>query len=212
MIVLDLIKKLCPEKLPHKLGDPIGSPGADGECFLLADDPTKVIKLSIIYDRFDGTTPSEAYWKKISPVLDYIEQSQPTICARVYEYGFLGEYSRPIPTWRDGLQKFAIHYCVMERLNKLTDDERRVFHSLISHENRNAVKDLSPAKVENILAGLSTALDFDAARVRLFLDELRVSSLIHNDMHSRNIMKRDNGNYAFIDLDAMTFNIEGDIT
>jgi Ser/Thr protein kinase RdoA (MazF antagonist) len=87
-----------------------------------------------------------------------------------------------------------------------------VFHSLISHENRNAVKDLSPAKVENILAGLSTALDFDAARVRLFLDELRVSSLIHNDMHSRNIMKRDNGNYAFIDLDAMTFNIEGDIT
>jgi hypothetical protein len=208
MIVLDLIKKLCPEKLPYKLGECIGD-GADGEIFLLADDPTKVIKLSVIYDDFNDatTTPSEVYWEQISLVLDYIEQIQPTICVRVYEYGFLGEYSREIPTWRGGLQKFAIHYCVMERLNKLTDDEKRVFHSLISHEDRNAVKDLSPAKVENILAGLSTALDFDAARVRLFLDELRGSSLIHGDLHVRNIMKRDNGDYALIDLDRCTINI-----
>lgn len=204
-MVLSLCKSLCPEKLPHKLGERIGD-GADGECFLLADDPpTKVIKLSVIYDEFDGQSPTDIYFHQVEPILRHIIATSPSHCVRVYEYGFLGEYSR---AWHGGiLQSFVIHYCVMERLNKLTDDEKRVFHSLISHEDRNAVKDLSPAKVENILAGLSTALDFDAALVRLFLDALRTSSLIHGDLHTRNIMKRDNGDYALIDLDRCTINI-----
>lgn len=204
MIVLDLIKKLCPEKLPYKLGKPIGSPGADGECFLLADDPSKVIKLSVIYESFDGSSPRDIYFDQIDPVFRQVISTSPHHCVSVYEYGFLGEYSRD---WHGGVrQKFVIHYCIMERLNKLTDDEKRVFHSIISHEDRNAVKDLSPAKVENILAGLATGLDFDASKVMLFIDQLRKSKLIHGDLHPRNIMRRNSGDYALIDLDRSTIN------
>src|SRR5260370_2326105 len=133
MIVLDLCQKFCPEKIPVKTTDRIND-GSDGEVFSIENDLNKVIKFSIIYDRF-YKSPENVYQKSIVPILDYVMLSQPNGYVRVYEHGYLGEYSRQAPYWKQGIQTFAIHYYIMERLFPLTDDEQKVFHSLLSHED-----------------------------------------------------------------------------
>ena len=178
----------------------MGHGGADGETFVVENDSTKAIKFSIIYDRFEET-PLSLYQKKILPVLDYIMMVKPQMCARVYEHGYLGEYSRPMIYWRNGIQNFVIHYCIMERLFPLTEDEKKVFHSLVSHEDREIEKDLSPEKIEKMLRGLARGLDFDAEMVILFCNQIRTSLLNHNDLHFRNIMKNKIGEFKTIDFD-----------
>lgn len=199
MFVLSLCKQLCPEKVPAEPGERLGD-GSDGEAFVVADDPTKVLKLSIIYDRFEDT-PKEIYFNQIAPVLDYIMLNSPAACAAVYEHGFLGEYSRKLAYWRKGKQNFVIHYCIMERLHSLTEDEKKVFHTLVSHEDRKIEKDLSPKKIKEIVEGLARGLDFDENKVILFCEQLRNSFLSHSDIHPRNIMKDNSGSFKLVDFD-----------
>ena len=199
MFVLSICKQLCPEKIPAQPGERLGE-GADGEAFVIADDPTKVIKLSIIYDRFE-VPPQEIYFKQIVPILDYVMLNAPPMCVKVHEHGFLGEYSRQMVSWRKGVQKFVVHYCIMERLQKLSEDEKKVFHSLVSHEDKNIKKDLSPEKIKEICQGLAKGLDFDVQKVTLFCTQLCEASLLHSDLHPRNIMKDANGYFKLVDFD-----------
>lgn len=179
----------------ERLGD-----GADGETFVVADDPTKVLKLSVIYDRFEDS-PKEIYFNQIAPVLDYVMLQRPPMCVTVYEHGYLGEYSRKMAHWRKGVQNFVIHYCIMERLSPLSDDEKRALHSLVSHEDRKIEKDLAPKKIKEIVGGLARGLDFDQEKVILFCDQLREAFLSHSDIHPRNIMKDDKGYFKLVDFD-----------
>ena len=174
--------------------------GADGETFVIADEPNKVMKLSVIYDRFEDS-PQEIYFGQIAPVLDYLMLNSPPMCVAVYEHGYLGEYSRKLVNWREGKQKFVIHYCIMERLITLSEDEKRVLHSVVSHEDRKIEKDLGPTKIKEIVEGLARGLDFDAEKVILFCEQLREAFLSHSDIHPRNIMKDVNGNFKLVDFD-----------
>lgn len=201
MFVLTLCKQLCPEKIPVQPGERLGD-GADGEVFVIADEPTKVLKLSVIYDRFEDP-PQFIYFNQIAPVLDYVMLNKPLVCATVYEHGFLGEYSRKMAYWRKGEQKLLIHYCIMERLFELSEDEKKVFHSLVSHEDRNLEKDLSPEKIKEIIEGLAKGLDFDSKKVKLFCDQLCETSFSHLDIHPRNILKDKDGYFKLVDLDRV---------
>jgi serine/threonine protein kinase len=200
LLVLNLCQQFCPEKIPVKTAERLGHGGADGETFAIKNDPTKAIKFSIIYDRF-SQSPISIYQKEIAPTLDFIMTVKPTICATVYEYGYLGEYVREMPYWKDGYQNFVIHYCIMEKLLPLTEDEKKVFHTLISHEDRKIKKDLSPEKIGETLRGLARGLDFDAEMIILFCEQMRKTNFSHSDIHPRNILKDTNGHYKFIDFD-----------
>lgn len=199
MLVLNLCKQLCPEKIPAEPGERLGD-GADGEAFVIADEITKVMKLSVIYDRFESS-PKEIYFSQIAPVLNYVMLNSPAMCVTVYEHGYLGEYSRQLSNWRQNKQKFVIHYCIMERLHNLSDDEKRVFHTLVSHEDREIKKDFKPNKIKEIIGGLARGLDFDAEKVILFCNQLREGYLSHSDIHPRNILKDGNGYFKLVDFD-----------
>lgn len=199
MIVLDLCNRFCPDKIPVKTAECLGD-GADGELFAILNEPNKVIKFSVIYDRF-SKSPKTIYKKNILPVLKYIVDNQPSICANIFEHGYLGEYSRPMPYWKDGIQSFVLHYCIMERLLSLSEDENKVFHSIISHEDREIKKDFSLEEVFVILQGLTRGLDFDLEKIMAFCKQLRLSKINHNDLHPRNIMKNKNGQFKIIDFD-----------
>jgi thiamine kinase-like enzyme len=199
MLVLNLCKQFCPEKIPAEPGERLGD-GADGETFVIADEPTKVMKLSVIYDRFEDS-PKEIYFNRIAPVLDYVMLNAPALCVAVYEHGYLGEYSRKVTNWRQGKQIFVIHYCIMERLHNLSDDERKALHSLVSHEDRKIQKDLEPSKIKEIVEGLARGLDFDKEKVILFCEQLREAYLSHSDIHPRNIMKDGSGYFKLVDFD-----------
>lgn len=200
MYVLSLCRQFCPEKIPVKTGERLGD-GADGEVLEIVDEPNKVIKLGIFYERHDKGF--EKYYKQIQRVLDYLMLTNPVAYARVYEHGYLGSYSRKMEHWRTGKQKFIIYYYIMEKLHKTTEDEKKVFHTILSHEDRGIEKNFSPEKIREMLEGMGRGLDFDAEKVSLFCDNIRGAAISHLDIHVRNIMKDDAGNFKLIDLDRI---------
>jgi thiamine kinase-like enzyme len=201
MLVLSLCHQLCPDKIPVKTGQRIGSGGADGEVFEIIGEPAKVIKMGILYERHDRGLLN--YFTAIQKGLDYVMTVQPAAYARVYEHGYLGTYSRKAEHWRTGNQNFIIYYYIMEKLYKTTEDERKVFHTILSHEDRGIEKNFSPDKIREMLEGMSLGLDFDAEKVTLFCDNIRGASVSHLDIHVRNIMKDDAGKFKLIDLDRI---------
>jgi len=200
MFVLSLCRQFCADWIPPNLGERLGS-GADGEVFSLTDDPQKVLKLGIIYEHHDGEL--FAYYNEIDRVLNYLIKTQPAAYAHVYEHGYLGFYSREMPYWRKGIQKFVIYYYTMERLRKISEDESKVFHSIISHEDRGIKKNFSSEKIAEMLQGLGRGLDFDAEKIKLFCNNINEAVPHHLDIHIRNIMKDESNNFKLIDLDRI---------
>lgn len=182
MLVHRLCQKFYPEKTPSitdRLGD-----GADGEVFVLAEDPNKVIKYCIAFE-----IPLEP-----GKVLRYLIDNPAPTHAYVYEYVYLGHIN-------NHERDCYLYYYTMEKLLKISEDEKKVFHSIISHEDRNAGKNFSSFKVKKMLGGLSTGLDFDADKVIFFYDNCRKTQVDHLDIHVRNIMKDAAGNFKLIDFD-----------
>jgi serine/threonine protein kinase len=200
MFVWSLCRQFCPEKLPvqpeQRLGD-----GADGEVLSIVGDSEKVLKLGILYERHDYGMLN--YYKQIKRVLEYFITAQPHAYVHVYEQGYLGTYTRPMAAWRKGEQKFIIYYYIMEKLDKISDDESKVFHSILSHEDRGIDKNFSSEKIKKMLEGMASGLDFDAEKVTLFCDNIRNTPISHLDIHPRNVMKDKMGNFKLIDLDRI---------
>ena len=195
-----LFRSLCPDKIPYPTDVRLGD-GADGEVFSIVDVPNKVLKLGIFYERHDKGF--EEYYKHIQKVLDFLITAQPDAYAYVYEQGYLGTYTRKAEHWRSGEQKFIIYYYTMEKLNKITDDEKKVFHTILSHEDRGIEKNFSSDKIREMLEGMSRGLDFDAEKITLFCDNIKKAPVSHLDIHVRNIMKDGTGNFKLIDLDRV---------
>src|SRR5277367_1143544 len=145
MYVLSLCRQFCLDKLPVQPDVRLGE-GADGEVFSIVGDPNKVIKLGIFYERHDKGMAN--YYKQIESVLDYLIRTRPDAYAQVYEQGYLGTYSRPMPAWRNGRQDFIMYYYTMEKLQKISEDESKIFHSILSHEDRGIEKNFSSEKIQ----------------------------------------------------------------
>lgn len=200
MNVLSLCTELCPKAIPVQVDKCLGD-GADGQVFTIVGDDSKVIKLGIFYERHDKKFLQ--YYKQIQKVLDYLISTQPPAYARVYGQGHLVTASREAPHWRSGRQQFVIYYYIMEKLHDITEDEQKVFHTILSHEDRGIEKKFSPEKIREMLQGMSRALDFDAEKVTLFCEKIKSAPISHLDIHVRNIMKDASGNYKLIDLDRI---------
>lgn len=181
---LELFKQYCPHLIPCNLKDKLGD-GSDGEVFSITNELNKVIKLSANYLPTSGKDA-------IQLLIKYPADAY----ARVYSYESCGSYSI-------NNEKFTLSITILEKLNKITEDEERVFHSILSHEDRNIEKNFSSVKLKKMLDGLRRGLDFDAERVTLFCSNLRKSPVHHPDIHPRNIMKDESGNFKLVDFDHL---------
>lgn len=190
--------KLCEENgisLP-KLGKELGY-GADGQVFEASDN--RVIKIAVCFDQSRQFVDTQN-------VLQYLIKNIPSSYANVYHNEYLGEYTRPYCHWdikTTIVQKYYLHYYIMEKLFKISEDEKKIFHSILSHEDRNIVKKFSLDKVKKMLTGMSYSLDFDYNKVIFFYQNLHDCPLKHLDLHVRNIMKDVDGNFKMIDFDRM---------
>jgi hypothetical protein len=200
MFVLSLCQQFCPSQIPVQPAERLGD-GADGEIFGIQNCPNQVVKLSVILDRFDKS-PLRLYQEEVRPILDYVMLVKPASYVPVYQHGFLGEFSRPMPHWNRGVQNFLLHYCVMEKLLELTEDEKKVFHCLVSDQ------EWELAKIGKTLARLSRGLDFRAEMVILLYQQLQETQIQHLDLHPRNIMKDAFGYFKIIDLDRCSLTKE----
>lgn len=200
MQALSLCQKVCPDKIPVITTTKIGD-GADGEVFEIKDYSDRVIKFCVLYQyQYD----IDNSFNNIKQVLSFIKNTQPPVCARVYEYDFLSSSYKD--TYK-GKQKFILYYYVMEKLQKISDDEKKVFHSILSHEDRGIEKKFSEAKLKKILSGLSMGLDFDENNVKFFYKKIKESGILHHDLHVRNIMKTSCGDFKLIDFDRAELEI-----
>lgn len=175
--------------LQFSLGDELGY-GADGQIFSLLDHKDKVIKLCVSYDNYS--------YEYIDSILSYLETNNDHICVRVCEHAYIGSGSEKSLY---GERNFILYYYIMDRLNKISEDEKKVFHSILSHEDMNVNKQYSLSTVSNMLHGMQKGLDFDYNKVIYFYNEIKLSKLDHRDMHVRNIMKDNVGNFKLIDFD-----------
>lgn len=187
---LDLFKQFCPYLIPPNLKDKLGD-GSDGEVYSLKDNE-KVIKFSANYLPTSG-----------KDAIQFLIKSPTDTYARVFSYESYGPYSKDDET-------FVLSVTILEKLRRITDDEERVFHSILSHEDRNIVKNFSLAKLKKMLDGLRRGLDFDAERVTLFCSNLRKTPVRHPDIHPRNIMKDEFGHFKLIDFDHLILEINND--
>src|ERR1035437_4975092 len=127
MLVLSLCNKFCPDKLPVIPGNRIDD-GADGEIFTITNVDDKVIKFGVLYDPFDSDSIHDKNYNNIQSVIDVIINTQPRAYVRVFSQGYLGTYCRDILY---GRQDFILYYYIMEKLKKISEDERKVFHSIL---------------------------------------------------------------------------------
>lgn len=191
---LDLCHKFFSSKISFTPTFIIGS-GIDGDVYDIKYHPDKVIKYCIQYE----VSNLDMQCKNINTILDYLKLNSIICYAKLYDYNILIHY---------GVKKYILYYYVMEKLLKISEDEEKVFHSILSHEDRKIEKNFSQEKINKILSGLSRGLDFHTEKVMLFCSNLRYSPIRHLDVHPRNIMKDNVGNYKLVDFDRMKLEIE----
>lgn len=199
MLVLKLCKHYCPEKILYNMGDCLGD-GADGEVFDIEGHPDKVIKFGVLYQR--GSTQIEKKYRNIKSVLSELIEAPIPIYGNVYLQDYLGTYSRRVmidEKW--GEQPLLLYYYVMEKLYPLSEDEKKVFWSVVSHNDTGIEKNIPLPKMKEMILEMRTRLDFDAERVTFFCENYKNSRVEHLDIHVRNIMKDLNGNFKLIDFD-----------
>lgn len=197
MLVHKLCQQFCPEKLNINLDQKLGD-GSDGEVFSLQDDPSKVIKLGVL---FGDISEIEQQYNKLSSVLQFIIDKNPQPYVRVYAQANLGIYSRTL-VGSNMSQYFLLYYYIMENLSRISEDEKKVFHSILSHEDNNIMKNYSIDKIKEILIGLQKGLDFNFKNIILFCSKIAEAPIEHHDMHIRNIMKTNLDQFKLIDLDS----------
>lgn len=173
--------------------------GQNGQVFEV--DQQRVLKLSVV---FSGTqenvdTYPNFYLPSILAIKHMLNHEEKAF-AKCYEFMHLGYFSRNLNKEK---QNYILFYYVLEKCNPISEDEAKVFHTLLSHEDAGKKKDLSEDRVKNLVKDLSFALDFDADKVMLFVEQIRSAAVKHNDAHPRNIMKDSFGYFKFIDFDLV---------
>lgn len=164
--------------------------GADGCAYLSGD---KVIKFTHMFDKKKHILNN---YNKNKRIIEKIILESPRHFVKTFDFKFLKDIEK------DG--KYHLFYCyVMEKLETLSDDEVKIFHTLLSHEDSNKVKNLSDDYINKTISSLEMFLDFNKEKVINFINQIKKHKIQHCDVHPRNIMKDSLGNFKFIDLDRL---------
>ncbi len=181
-------------KLPFDLNNCIDHNGADGAAYSI--DSNRVLKVSVLYDWKDNLVSD---FKRINETLLYLKNNPQAAFAQVFEFKYLGIYNRTIVDEKK--QNYILYYYTLEKLNKISEDEKKVFHTILSHEDANIEKKYIGDSLNKVLEGLSWGLDFSQKEVKLFCENIRKANVEHNDINPRNIMKTKAGSFRLIDFD-----------
>lgn len=155
--------------------------GNDGICYTLDDKILKICANANIYNLNN---------------LNYLRDNPDPAYAKVYEIQYLDMFAK-------NDVDYIVYYYIMEKLNNISEDEKKVFFTILSHEDKNIKKDYSSSQLKKILDDLSRGLDIEPSRIMLFCERLRDSKLKHLDISERNILVDGSGNYKLIDFERI---------
>lgn len=177
------------------IGKEIGFGGADGEVFEIQGDPNKVIKCAVIYEYF---IPVNQEIERIENVARHLINTCPRAYVRVHAFETVTQFIRKTVS---GNQKYFLYYYIMDKCFKISEDEKKVFHSILSNEDRNLNKNYPLNKITSMLTGMSMGLEFDLKKVLSFCQAIQNSEIDNTDINPRNIMKNSDGEFKLIDFD-----------
>lgn len=197
---MKVLPYLSSSLIKHSLGAYLGE-GADGEVYALQYEPNKVIKYSIIFDIEYSYTTLDKY-QQLAKKHQLIQQKKYSCFSKLYQTEMLLCYQRLTEV---GLQEYLIFSAIMEKLFHLSNDEEKVFHTLVTSHLLNVRNKEADLRIAQILRQLSQGLDFSQERLTLFLQQLRDCPIRHTDLEPRNIMKDASGNFKLIDFDRLTY-------
>lgn len=160
--------------------------GADGEVFKSGDN---IIKFVVISDSKKNATDNFMINKR---KIQFIMDKNPKHFVKVFDFGLVSIIENE--------RYNIVYYYLMESLNKISDDEKKLFHTILSHEDSNKVKSLN---CEGTINELHKFLDFDKEKVIQFINSIKNSKIHQLDCHPRNIMKDRFGSFKFIDLERL---------
>lgn len=170
--------------------------GVDGDVYDLSNG--MVMKLSTFKE--SNLDLLENSIKRITEVFDFIIKNNPATYAKVYECVIYNH----ILQINGGVAEYLLQFSTkLEKLNELSLDEKKVFDSILSHQDSGSTKNYSISKIKEMLIGMGTALDFNFKKIMFFCRNLE-PGIRHNDIHTRNIMKDNSGNFKLIDFDRCT--------
>lgn len=181
-------------RLPFVLGDELGS-GIDGQVFEKKSDNNNVIKISCVV--------ADEYWDSIHHLLFQLKDKKYWHFAKVHEFGPLLTFDQVDDDLDLPSKEFTIHYLEMEKLLPLTEDEQKVFHTLLSHEDANKQKVYTRERLISLAEELSSGLSFDRNKALAFCFAIMNCPIRHKDLHQRNIMKNVAGGFRLVDFDRL---------
>lgn len=197
MNAYSFVEGICKEKFDFKIGKEIGW-GAQGQVFEIEDQPKRVIKISILYD-VDPYLDLDIVFDKIQKVYKYVCSHQASNLGKIYEFGRLRTGSRNTV---NGLQDYIVYYSIQEKMESLSDDEKKVFKTICQALNDELELERT---IEDIVKELGAWLKFDSEKIMKFYYSLGDLPFDHNDLRCQNILKDVNGNFRLIDFDLAEF-------
>ena len=91
----------------------------------------------------------------------------------------------------------------MDKLNKLSGNEYKMFYNLLPHEQE-VRNNISDKKIECVLQDTEHSFSIDCAKILKFCEHIKKSPVSHQDLHPQNVMINNIGEYRLIDLDRCT--------
>jgi len=181
---MKVISKYNLDVSKYNLGNYISS-GADGEVFSCGD---KVIKFVDIFDDSMKIVTNE--FGKNKRIINQIIEKSPKHFVKVFDFELVKVFDK------------SIVYCyTMEKLNKISEEESKVFDSILSH--RDFKKKINYSNSIKIAKELNYFIEFDINKVISFINQIENSKFVHLDIHPRNIMKDSDNNFKLIDLERL---------
>lgn len=188
---------------PYLLGKSVGD-GSDGECFEIIDQPNKIAKLGITF--CNGPSKLSKSHGAFTNAIEAVIEKQPHAFVRVYEYRYLGGYMRKMPDWEDGQQRFVLYAYLMDKLFPVDGADKPLLYGVLDWLENESGKPFDCKKISSAIDGeksVAIMTDESIARVNRFANGISSAPIIHQDLHIRNIMKDNLGEFNLIDLDRM---------
>lgn len=194
MSAFEKFKQISKEPIPL-VGERLGE-GTQGEVFSLLDDPNKVIKFAYLESKKDKCTgKNEVIKSSFLSVMGYLKKHYFSCFPKVYHYGVLDIYN-------DKSYSGNVHlsFSVVEKLEKLSEDEAFMIESIVSHIE-NCCSDLE--RIEFIIRRHcdNYNINLNIKKFMRFYTQLICVPVIHNDMCGSNFMIDEYGDYKLIDFD-----------
>lgn len=166
--------------------------GAHGHVFALIDDPTKVIKIAWAptITQYSLIPNQEGQWTfdRVRQTYQHLLHHQISVLAALHQFDLL---------LRDDVKQY--YAVVMEKLVPLSEDENKVFKSIVMEYNGGIALGAAMKHLEE----LHEWLDFDKEKVVGFYREVNALPMVHRDFHRRNIMKDGSGNFKMVDFELL---------